>query len=67
MNTFNELSLLFAVATPVVVLLAMNLFLLLEGERGTLMLPVGETPEGRATRDQCDSRPANEEAFRLTA
>ncbi|MGH9671212.1 MAG: hypothetical protein ACRD3A_14005 [Terriglobales bacterium] len=40
MNLFNEFALLFAVATPLVVLFAMNLFLMMEGERGTLMLPI---------------------------
>ena len=50
MNFFNEFALLFAVATPLVVLFAMNVFLMLEGERGTLMLPTADwaSPEGVA-------------------
>ena len=42
MNLIHEFALLFAVATPLVVLFAMNLFLLLEGERGTLILPTSD-------------------------
>ena len=39
MSFFQEYSLLFAVATPVAVLLAMNVGLWIAGERHTLMLP----------------------------
>ena len=65
----NEFALLFAVATPLVVLFAMNLFLMLEGERGTLMLPTTDwapitLPQvGAASREE----PANDEHFRRAA
>ena len=39
MDFLNEYGLLIAVATPVVVILAMNVLLALSGERGTLLLP----------------------------
>lgn len=39
MNLIQEFALLFAVATPVVVILSMNLMLMLEGETGTLIFP----------------------------
>jgi hypothetical protein len=66
MNYLNEFALLFAVATPLVVLFAMNVFLMLEGERGTLMLPTSDwsSPEG-VTGESRD--PANDEHFRRAA
>lgn len=67
MNLINEFALLFAVATPLVVLFAMNLLLMLEGERGTLMLPSWATPEGVAGSGQRTERPANDENFRRVA
>lgn len=67
MNLINEFALLFAVATPLIVLFAMNLFLMLEGERGTLMLPSWITPEGVAGSGQRNEKPANEENFRRVA
>lgn len=69
MNPLNEFALLLAVATPLVVLIAMNVFLMLEGERGTLMLPTPDwsSPEGRADERQCGERPANDESFRRAA
>ena len=39
MEFFNEYALLFAVATPVVVIAAMNLALYFGGERETLLVP----------------------------
>lgn len=64
----NEFALLFAVATPLVVLFAMNVFLMLEGERGTLMLPTADwTPEGVAGEEQRRETPANDEHFRRAA
>ena len=39
MELFNEYSLLIAIATPVVVVVAINLVLALTGESGTLLLP----------------------------
>jgi len=66
MNYLNEFALLFAVATPLIVLFAMNVFLMLEGERGTLMLPTTDwsSPEGFAGEGQ---DPANDEHFRRAA
>ena len=65
----NEFALLFAVATPLVVLFAMNVFLMLEGERGTLMLPSSDwpSPEGVADERQRQENPANDEHFRHAA
>ena len=69
MNFINEFALLFAVATPLVVLFAMNVFLMLEGERGTLMLPSSDwmSPEGLAGDSQRGENPANDEHFRRAA
>ena len=67
MNFPNEFALLFAVATPVVVLFAMNLFLMLEGERGTLMFPRFASPKGTADSAKGAERPANDEFFRHVA
>jgi hypothetical protein len=39
MDFLNEFGLAFAVALPVVVIVAMNAFLALSGERGTLLVP----------------------------
>jgi hypothetical protein len=64
-NLINEFALLFAVATPLVVILAMNVFLMVEGERGTLMLPSADwTPEPVGP---APSQPANDEHFRRAA
>ena len=69
MNFLNEFALLFAVATPLVVLFAMNVFLMLEGERGTLMFPSADwtSPEGVAGEHQRIEMPANDENFRRAA
>lgn len=65
----NEFALLFAVATPLVVLFAMNVFLMLEGERGTLMLPTldWDSPVGVAEEQKRTETPANDEHFRRAA
>lgn len=39
MNFFNEYALLVAVALPVVVIVGIQVFLFVSGERGTLLLP----------------------------
>jgi predicted small lipoprotein YifL len=69
MNYLNEFALLFAVATPLVVLFSMNVFLMLEGERGTLMLPSSDwsSPEGVADEQKRSENPANDEHFRRAA
>ncbi|MGH7702285.1 MAG: hypothetical protein ACREMO_04290 [Gemmatimonadales bacterium] len=67
MNSINEFALLFVVVAPIAVLFAMNLFLALEGERGTLMLPSWESPEGQAGALLMAQAPANEAQFRRTA
>jgi len=68
MNLINEFALLFAVSAPLVVLFGMNLFLLLEGERGTLMFPTTLlSPEGVAGEDLRMEMPANEPQFRRAA
>ena len=67
MNFINEFALLFAVATPLVVLFGMNVFLMLEGEHGTLMLPSFASPEGVAGPDQRNESAANDEQFRRAA
>jgi len=69
LNLVNEFALLFAVATPLVVLFAMNLFLMLEGERGTLMLPTTDWTPSLAPRETTVPReePANDEHFRRAA
>ncbi len=66
MNFINEFALLFAVATPLVVLFAMNLFLMLEGERGTLMLPAWN-PEGVADEATRATEAANQPQFQRAA
>jgi hypothetical protein len=67
MNYLNEFALLFAVATPLAVLFGMNLFLMLEGEHGTLMLPSFASPEGVAGPERRREQPANEDNFRRAA
>jgi hypothetical protein len=67
MNFINDFALLIAVATPLAVLLGMNLFLVMEGERGTLMLPSFASPEGVAAPEQRNEAPANEENYRRAA
>ena len=67
MNFINEFALLFAVAAPIAVLFAMNLFLALEGERGTLILPSWITPEGKADARLMAEAAANESDFRRAA
>ena len=39
MNAIQDLALLFAIAVPVLLIVGINLFLTLGGERGTLLLP----------------------------
>lgn len=68
MNLITEFALLFAVSAPLVVLFGMNLFLMLEGERGTLMFPTTLlAPEGVAGEALRMEHPANEPMFRRTA
>ena len=67
MNLFNEFALLFAVATPVAVLFAMNLFLAYEGESGTLMFPSWESPEGEADGRLLGETPANDPVYASAA
>lgn len=68
MNLINEFALLFAVSAPLVVLFGMNLFLILEGERGTLMFPTTLLSlDGVAGEDLRMEVPANEPQFRRTA
>ena len=63
----QEFALLFAIATPLAVILAMNVFLLLEGERGTLMLPTDWTPQGAANDGRYHAEPANDDTFSRVA
>ena len=67
MNALNEFALLFVVAAPVVILLAMNLYLAFEGERGTLMFPSTETPEGTADGSLLGETPANDPVYASAA
>jgi len=68
MNLINEFALLFAVSAPLVVLFGMNLFLMLEGERGTLMFPTTLlSSESVAGEDLRMEVPANEPQFRRVA
>ena len=60
---FNEFALLFVVAAPVAVLFAMNLFLAMEGERGTLMFPSSESPVGTADGRLLGEIPANDPVY----
>ncbi len=39
MNAIQDFALLFAIAVPVLLIVGINLFLALGGERGTLLLP----------------------------
>jgi hypothetical protein len=64
---FNEFALLFAVAAPVAVLFAMNLYLAWEGESGTLMLPSWKSPEGTADGRLMGETPANDPVYRSAA
>ncbi|QJR09103.1 hypothetical protein DSM104443_00139 [Usitatibacter rugosus] len=64
----QEFALLFAVATPLAVIFAMNVFLMLEGERGTLMLPSTDwTPQAAANDGQYYAKPANDDTFSRVA
>ncbi len=65
MNFVQDFALLFAVATPLLVLFAMNVFLMVEGERGTLMFPAPswDSPEGVADEAQRNALPANQGQF----
>jgi hypothetical protein len=65
MNLINEFALLFVVAAPIAVLIAMNLFLALEGERGTLMFPSGSLEGGG--QPPAGEVPANDPAYRSAA
>ena len=67
MNYANEFALLFAVAAPVAVLFLMNLFLAFEGERGTLMLPSWQSPEGLADERLLEETAANDPVYRSAA
>jgi hypothetical protein len=44
MNIFDEYALLVAVAIPLLLIAALNMFLVLTGERGTLLLPLLPEP-----------------------
>ena len=66
-SSFQEFALLFAIAAPIAVLVAMNVFLALEGERGTLMFPTWTTPEGRAEPALLSRAAANESEYLKTA
>lgn len=44
MNMLDQYALLFAVAFPMLLLAALNMFLVLTGERGTLLLPLLPEP-----------------------
>jgi hypothetical protein len=46
MEFFREYALLVAVATPVLVIVAMQVYLFIAGERGTLLLPSLAGEEG---------------------
>jgi hypothetical protein len=76
MNFFHEYALLVAAAIPVVTVLGINVFLMVAGEKGTLLLPtlgrypshdfrVDETPS--ATAGQPASVAANDEVEREAA
>lgn len=67
MNLINEFALLFVVATPIAVLVAMNLFLAFEGESGTLMFPSWESPQGQADSRLMNELPANDATYRSAA
>jgi hypothetical protein len=68
LNFIQEFALLFAVATPLAVLFSMNVFLMLEGERGTLMLPSTDwAPQDSANDGQYHTQPANDEHFSRVA
>jgi hypothetical protein len=58
MPAIQQIALLVAVAIPVVVVIGMNLFLALFGERGTLLLP----RTGRYPRIELENAPAPEAA-----
>src|SRR5262245_53034785 len=69
MNLIQEFALLFAVAIPVLVIFGMNLALMLEGERGTLMFPSWPaemalaSTQGATPSAPVDQTPANEPHF----
>ena len=77
MNLFIEnYAQLFAIAAPVLTLVAMNLLLALGGERGTLLLPSWGTPETArraantvpaTTAPATAEAPANDPDFRRAA
>lgn len=58
MNAIQEYALLFAVAIPMVLIAGINMFLVLTGERGTLLLPIPQAmpSDGPAP---VDVQPAN--------
>ena len=57
MDVINEYALLFVVAMPVALILAMNLVLFLEGESGTLLFP-SRAPFPAIAMDEIDVTPA---------
>jgi hypothetical protein len=65
MNLIQEFALLFAVAAPVLTILGMNLMLMFEGERGTLIFPtlaadVIPFPQGGTPAAPVQHDPAND-------
>ena len=65
MNAFIETyALAFAVAAPILVLAAMNLYLALSGERGTLLLPSASVFEMARGRTAANTVPASAPAGR---
>jgi hypothetical protein len=56
-NLISEYALLFVVALPVALILAMNLVLFLEGESGTLLFP-SRAPFPAIPMDEIDVTPA---------
>lgn len=66
--TFQEFALLFAVATPVVVLVGMNAYLWLSGENETLLLPsLKSYPSIDTTPRAIDETPAETGAIATEA
>ncbi|QJR13371.1 hypothetical protein [Usitatibacter palustris] len=65
MNLIQEFALLFAVAAPVLTILGMNLMLMFEGERGTLIFPslsaeMLSAPQGETPVAPVRNVPAND-------
>ena len=67
MNFANELSLLFAVAVPVVVIAGMQVALYVAGERHTLLLPGMAAYPSTAYPQPVDVKPQSQSARRMPA